>query len=186
LQLPATPKPAAVCAHRDSRNQPVARAALVHGDVDDRHGDAVFHEVDLAVEQLGEDEGLARPPFEAAQIDATAHDHSVSVDARHLAHGDEHAAPWLHLDKEPEHTRRNVQTVHVSGHISSQGQNITLALRDKPRAGTGTITVGGGEIDIVRSADTIYVKGDQSALTAFGASSAQASLVAGKWLRQSV
>jgi hypothetical protein len=81
---------------------------------------------------------------------------------------------------------KNVQTVHVSGHIDAQGQDITLDLRDKPGAGTGTIKVGGGEIDVVRSNDTIYVKGDQSALTAFGASSTQASVVAGKWLRQSI
>lgn len=81
---------------------------------------------------------------------------------------------------------KKVSSVHVSGHISSQGQAISLDLRDKAGAGTGTITIGGGEIDVVRSGDDIYLKGDKDALTAFGASSAQASLVAGKWLRQSV
>ena len=81
---------------------------------------------------------------------------------------------------------KKVSSVHVSGHISTQGQDISLDLRDKAGAGTGTITIGGGEIDVVRDGDNIYVKGDKDALTAFGASSAQASLVAGKWLRQSV
>lgn len=81
---------------------------------------------------------------------------------------------------------KKVETVHVSGHVSAQGQDITLDLRDKAGAGTGTIDVGGGEIDVVRTGDDIYVKGDKDALAAFGASSVQASLVAGKWLHQSV
>lgn len=79
-----------------------------------------------------------------------------------------------------------VQSVHVSGHISAQGKAITVDLRDRPSAGTGTINLGGGEVDVVRNGDDIYVKGDKDALTAFGATSAQATLVAGKWLHQAV
>ena len=88
--------------------------------------------------------------------------------------------------KRVEAALKKVETVHVNGHISSQGQSIQLDLRDKAGAGTGTINIGGGEIDVVRTGDDIYVKGDKVALSAFGASSAQATLVAGKWLRQSV
>jgi hypothetical protein len=81
---------------------------------------------------------------------------------------------------------KKVETVHVDGHLSASGQGIQLDLRDKAGAGTGTIKIGGGEIDVVRTGDDIYVKGDKGALAAFGASSVQASLVAGKWLHQSV
>jgi len=47
----------------------------------------------------------------------------------------------------------NVKTVHVTGTINAQGQNIDLDLRDKAGAGVGTMHVSGGEIDLVRDGD---------------------------------
>ena len=81
---------------------------------------------------------------------------------------------------------KEVDTVHISGHLTAQGQDITLDLRDKAGAGVGTLRLAGGEIDVVRTSDTIYVKGNATALTAFGASQTQASVAADKWLRESI
>lgn len=78
-----------------------------------------------------------------------------------------------------------VESVHVSGHVSLNGKTMTLDLRDKASGGTGTLRISGGEIDVVRDGDTVYVKGDAAALEATGASAFQASLAGGKWLKSS-
>lgn len=78
-----------------------------------------------------------------------------------------------------------VTTVHVTGHISLGGKDMSLDLRDKSTGGTGTLQVAGGRIDLVRDNDVVYLKGDSTALQATGASSAQAALVAGKWIKAS-
>src|SRR3954469_22805829 len=303
LQLsPAPEATASDAADRDARDEPVAGAALVHRHVDDGHRGAVLHHRDLAVEQLGDDERLARSAFEPAQVDAAADDDGVGVDRGHLSHGDEDPAPRLHLDRQAEHPRwlrtraehddgvtnpahlvgigiehrkagqtgekdtggrtarhgpevtaagaafrgaepvgsgvvtnrrrgrasiytllltclatllvagacgggendngieklsadkalakvkaalDDVSTVHVTGQVNANGQSLDLDLRDKSGGGVGTIKVGGGRIDMVRLNGTIYVKGDAKALQTMGASSSQATLVAGKWLKHS-
>jgi hypothetical protein len=67
---PQAPAPDVHLAH-----EPVAGAVLLDADVHDHHALPAVAQIDLAVEELGHDEGLARPLLEAAHVDGSGRDH---------------------------------------------------------------------------------------------------------------
>lgn len=75
-------------------------------------------------------------------------------------------------------------SVHVVGTGSLEGAAMTFdaRIRTKDDAGTGTLTVKGARIDLVRLGDKLYIKGDQAFFTAQGLPATLVSRVAGKWL----
>jgi len=83
------------------------------------------------------------------------------------------------------HDLATVKTVHVRGHFVDTGKTYAIDLRLKHGAGSGTITIAGGRMDVVRLGDIAYFRGDVAALRAAGATTAQAGLVAGRWLKGS-
>lgn len=75
-------------------------------------------------------------------------------------------------------------TVHVVGTGSLAGSTMTFdaRIRTKDDSGTGTLTVKGARLDLVRLGDKLYVKGDRAFFTAQGVPATLVSKVAGKWL----
>jgi hypothetical protein len=76
-----------------------------------------------------------------------------------------------------------VKWVHVTGHITQQGQTLVLDVHLGKGEGEGTFTVNGATFDVRLLAGSIYVKGSQAALTSAGASSTQAAQLDGKWIK---
>jgi hypothetical protein len=74
----------------------------------------------------------------------------------------------------------NAKTVHVTGRIAESGGGLTLDLQlEKGKGGSGTITVRGLTIQIVREGGKLYFKGNQAFLKKYSGAAAQ--LLAGKW-----
>jgi hypothetical protein len=72
------------------------------------------------------------------------------------------------------------QTVHVTGQIAEGSGGVSLDLTlARGKGGSGTVTFNGLTIQIVRSGDKLYFKGNQAFLKKY--SGAAASLLAGKW-----
>lgn len=78
-----------------------------------------------------------------------------------------------------------VKSVHAVGRIDENGQQLSLDVHVARDRGIGTLGLGSGQLEVRLVDGTAYVRGDEAAYTAFGASSAQVKLIANKWLKGS-
>ena len=79
----------------------------------------------------------------------------------------------------------SASSVHVSGTVSSNGTPIVLNLSlTHSKGAKGSMSVGGQRFDLIRIADTLYIKGSDSFYQQFGGAAA-AQLLHGKWLKGS-
>jgi hypothetical protein len=76
-----------------------------------------------------------------------------------------------------------VKSVHVKGEISQAGNTIGLDVHVSDGAGEGTLMVGGGTVELRLVDGEAYLRGDEAALTSFGASQTQVAATANKWLK---
>jgi hypothetical protein len=79
----------------------------------------------------------------------------------------------------------SVSSLHMTGTIHASGKRITLDVHVAKGRGTGTLTVGGGRLDVRLVGGEAYARGTGGALSALGANQSQASLVANRWLKSS-
>ena len=77
----------------------------------------------------------------------------------------------------------DVTSVHVVGQFSQSGQTMTVDVSIGDKKATGTIHVGGGTMDLRLVNGVTYFRGDSKVFASFGANSAQASLAAGRWIK---
>lgn len=77
----------------------------------------------------------------------------------------------------------DVKSVHVKGTINQAGKALSLELFVGPTASKGTIGVGGGTMELRLVKGVTYFRGDSKVFAAFGANSAQASLAANRWIK---
>lgn len=77
----------------------------------------------------------------------------------------------------------DVRSVHVKGTINQSGQPLTLEVFVGSDAAHGTIDVGGGTMDLRLVDGVTYFRGDAKVFASFGANAAQASLAAGRWIK---
>lgn len=75
---------------------------------------------------------------------------------------------------------KNAKTTHVKGRLTQQGQSFTIDMRLADRGATGTVTVQGKTIDLLRIGQNVYLKADREFYT--NASPAAKKLLANKWL----
>ena len=115
----------------DPGQVPVAVAALLHRGVEDRCLGAGVDDGDLAVEQLGQHQGLAGPGVEAAQADGsrTQH-HRVAVGGRHPADRHEDGPPVLDLDDQSEHAGRLAADAQGHDGITHPADLVALRVED--------------------------------------------------------
>ena len=76
-------------------------------------------------------------------------------------------------------------SVTVSGRITDSGQTIGLHLSIGRDGGSGSMTIQGSKVDIVRIGKTVYLRAPASFYTAVGAGAAAGQLLDGKWLKAS-
>lgn len=77
----------------------------------------------------------------------------------------------------------DVRTVHVTGTINQSGQPLRLEVFVGTDSAQGSIDVGGGTMDLRLVDGVTYFRGDAKVFAAFGANAAQASLAAGRWIK---
>jgi hypothetical protein len=77
----------------------------------------------------------------------------------------------------------SVKSVHVKGTINQSGKPLTLDVSVGSAAAEGHIGVGGGTMDLRLVDGVTYFRGDSKVFAAFGANAAQASLAAGRWIK---
>ncbi len=74
------------------------------------------------------------------------------------------------------------ESVYVSGNIAEEGSAIEIDLAlDADAGGVGTVTIDGQQLELIVTADTAYLKGDEAFYAGLGGEAA-AQLLAGKWL----
>lgn len=78
-----------------------------------------------------------------------------------------------------------VKSVHVKGNIVQSGNTLGLDVHAGDSEGEGTLTVGGGTVELKLVDGEAYLRGDEAALKSFGASDAELAATAGKWLKSS-
>lgn len=78
-----------------------------------------------------------------------------------------------------------VKSVHVKGEIVQDGNTLGLDVHAGDAEGEGTLTVGGGTVELKLLDGTAYLRGDETALKSFGASEDELAATAGKWLKSS-
>jgi hypothetical protein len=78
-----------------------------------------------------------------------------------------------------------VKSVHVKGEIVQNGNTLGLDVHAGDAQGEGTLTVGGGTVELKLLDGVAYLRGDETALKSFGASDAELAATAGKWLKSS-
>ena len=76
-----------------------------------------------------------------------------------------------------------VKSVHVKGKIVKNGNTLGLDVHAGAGEGEGTLLVGGGTVEIRLVDGVAYLRGDEAALQSFGASAAEVSSTANKWLK---
>jgi len=77
----------------------------------------------------------------------------------------------------------DVRSVHVKGSISQSGQPLALEFTVGSASAEGTIGLGGGTMDLRLVDGVTYFRGDAKVFAAFGANAAQASIAAGRWIK---
>jgi hypothetical protein len=77
----------------------------------------------------------------------------------------------------------HVKSVHVTGTISTNGDQLEVDVRLAQDKGAGTMRIGGGEVEVRRIGTTVYVNGDEKGYEGFGADADKATAAAGKWLK---
>jgi hypothetical protein len=77
----------------------------------------------------------------------------------------------------------DVRSVHIKGTINQSGQPLNLEVFIGSDAAQGTVGVGGGTMDLRLVDGVTYFRGDAKVFAAFGANAAQASLAAGRWIK---
>lgn len=77
----------------------------------------------------------------------------------------------------------DVSSVHVKGTINQSGQPLRLEVSVGSDAAQGTVDVGGGTMDLRLVDGVTYFRGDAKVFAAFGANAAQASVAAGRWIK---
>jgi hypothetical protein len=78
-----------------------------------------------------------------------------------------------------------VKSVHVKGDIVQSGNTLGLDVHAGQSEGEGTLTVGGGTVELKLVDGEAYLRGDEAALKSFGASDQELAATAGKWLKSS-
>jgi hypothetical protein len=76
-----------------------------------------------------------------------------------------------------------VSSVHVKGKLVQSGNTLELDVHAGDNEGEGTLTVGGGTVELKLVDGTAYLRGDETALTSFGASEQEIAATADKWLK---
>jgi hypothetical protein len=76
-----------------------------------------------------------------------------------------------------------VKSVHVKGEIAQGGNTLGLDVHIGDGEGEGTLTVGGGTVEIKLVDGVAYLRGDEQALTTFGANEQEVAATANKWLK---
>jgi hypothetical protein len=79
----------------------------------------------------------------------------------------------------------DVRSVHVKGTVNQSGQPLTIEVFVGSDVAQGTIGVGGGTMDLRLVDGVTYFRGDAKVFAAFGANAAQASIAAGRWIKDS-
>jgi len=77
----------------------------------------------------------------------------------------------------------DVTSVHVKGTISQSSQTLTLDISVGSSSAEGAIGIGGGTMDLRLVDGVTYFRGDSKVFAAFGANAAQASIAAGRWIK---
>ncbi|WP_018351040.1 hypothetical protein [Longispora albida] len=78
---------------------------------------------------------------------------------------------------------KTITSVHVKGEVPSGTEKIALDLKISGSEGaTGTMTVGGNKVSILRIGTSAYFQGDRAFWAQFGGNAA-ANLFEGKWMR---
>jgi hypothetical protein len=77
----------------------------------------------------------------------------------------------------------DVKSVHVKGTINQSGKPLTVDVSVGSAAAEGSIGVGGGTMDLRLVDGVTYFRGDSKVFAAFGANAAQASVAAGRWIK---
>ena len=77
----------------------------------------------------------------------------------------------------------DVRSVHVKGTVNQSGQPLNLEVFVGSDSAQGSIGVGGGTMDLRLVDGITYFRGDAKVFAAFGANAAQASLAAGRWIK---
>ena len=80
---------------------------------------------------------------------------------------------------------RDAGSVSVTGTVKDQGTAIGLDLRIGEGGGTGSMTVDGTKVDIVRIGKVVYLRAGADFYQRVGAGAAAGQLLAGKWLKVS-
>jgi hypothetical protein len=78
---------------------------------------------------------------------------------------------------------RAAKSVHVTGTTIADGTPAQVDLRIQDGSSTGTITLGGAELEIIRVGDDAYVKGDEEALEGLGLPPDMLRPSANRWLK---
>jgi hypothetical protein len=79
---------------------------------------------------------------------------------------------------------RNAQSVHLTGTVKSDGQNITVDLELVGANSQGTLTVDNNDVQLIKLGETVYIKGDPDFLTKYANGNAAAvKALNGKWLK---
>lgn len=74
-------------------------------------------------------------------------------------------------------------SVHVVGEVHNAGQAISLDLSLARDSGGGTITLDGSRVDVVRVANTAYIRAGADLYRRFNVATATGRLLAGKWVK---
>lgn len=78
---------------------------------------------------------------------------------------------------------RDAGSFRVKGTIDDAGQAIRLDLHVGRDGGTGSMTVQGSKIDVIRIGDTVYLRTGSAFYEKVGAGKSVGQLLAGKWLK---
>ena len=100
--------------------------------------------------------------------------------------GESNGIEKLSADKALEQVKADadtVKSVHVKGKISQSGNTLELDVHAGDAEGEGTLTVGGGTVEIKLVDGTAYLRGDETALKSFGANDQEVAATANKWLK---
>jgi hypothetical protein len=80
---------------------------------------------------------------------------------------------------------RDAGSVAVAGSIDDKGTKIDLDLHIGKKTGTGSITIEGTKVDLIRIGDVVYLRAGADFYERIGAGKAASKLLAGRWLKAS-
>ncbi len=79
---------------------------------------------------------------------------------------------------------KDVGSVHLKGSVKVDGEDMTVdaKVRTAAKEGTGTLTVKGSKVELIRKGDQIYFKAPTPFYTDLGVPAQLATLMGGRWL----